>query len=135
MKRFLILDLKGGRFGGSRVGLNRNFVPGRLSAADPYGQGTHIAGRIAGNGASSTGPKHSRAFKGIASGANRINLQVLDQNGAGTDSALIAAIHAAILLKPLFNIRAPESTIRKMVFRFLTLYSHSMVPGGLEVMS
>src|SRR5215471_4666920 len=49
-------DLKGGLLGGSRVVWNQSFVPGNSSAIDQYGHGTHIAGLIAGNGASSTGP-------------------------------------------------------------------------------
>src|ERR1700751_2760905 len=98
-------DLKGGLFGGSRVVWNQSFVPGNGSAVDQYGHGTHIAGLIAGNGASSTGANYTRTFEGIAPSANIVNLRVLDQNGAGTDSAVIAAINTAILLKPLFNIR------------------------------
>jgi serine protease AprX len=72
-------DLNGGFLGGSRVVWNQSFVPGNLSAADQYGHGTHIAGLIAGDGASSTGPNNTRTFKGIAPGANLVNLRVLDQ--------------------------------------------------------
>ena len=53
----------------SRVVYNKSFVPGDSSAADAYGHGTHIAGLIAGNGLSSTGPIFSQTFKGIAPGA------------------------------------------------------------------
>ena len=89
----------------SRVVWNQSFVPGNLSATDQYGHGTHIAGLIAGNGASSTA-RHTRASsRASRPQANIINLRVLDQNGAGTDSAVIAAINTAIFLKPLFNIR------------------------------
>jgi serine protease AprX len=98
-------DLAGGSLGRSRVVWSQNFVPGAFSAVDQYGHGTHIAGLIAGDGASSSGPQYTRTFKGIAPGANLVNLRVLDQNGAGTDSAVIAAINTAILLKPLYNIR------------------------------
>ena len=114
-------DLKGGAFGGSRVVWNQSFVPGNGSASDQYGHGTHIAGLIAGNGASSTGPGYTRTFKGIAPGANIINLRVLDQNGAGTDSAVIAAINTAILLKPLFNIRVINLSLGRPVYESYTL--------------
>ena len=47
-------DLNGGFLGLSRVVWNQSFVPGNLSANDQFGHGTHVAGLIAGNGASST---------------------------------------------------------------------------------
>jgi serine protease AprX len=86
-----------------------------------YGHGTHIAGLIAGNGASSTGSGYTRTFKGIAPGANIINLRVLDQNGAGTDSTVIAAINTAILLKPLFNIRVINLSLGRPMYESYTL--------------
>src|SRR5579864_5438082 len=60
----------------SRVVYNQSFVPGSSSAADAYGHGTHIAGLIAGSGVSSTGPIYSQTFKGIAPGAQIVNLRV-----------------------------------------------------------
>src|SRR6202165_1212064 len=109
-------DLNGGFLGGSRVVWNQSFVPGVSSAADQYGHGTHIAGLIAGNGASSPGVKYFRTFEGIAPKANIINLRVLDQNGAGTDSAVIAAIAQAIALKPYFNIRVINLSLGRPVY-------------------
>jgi serine protease AprX len=109
-------DLNGGLLGLSRVVWNQSFVTGNASAVDQYGHGTHIAGLIAGNGSSSTGSKYSQTFKGIAPQANLINLRVLDQNGAGTDSAVIAAINQAISLKPLFNIRVINLSLGRPVF-------------------
>ena len=82
---------------------------------------THVAGLIAGNGASSTGSKYSRTFEGIAPQANIINLRVLDQNGQGTDSSVIAAIGAAINLKPLFNIRVINLSLGRPVYESYTL--------------
>ena len=89
-------DLNGGYMGQSRVVWNQSFIPGNVSSSDQYGHGTHIAGLIAGDGASSTGPNYTRTFEGIAPGANLVNLRVLDQNGEGTDSSVIAAISTAI---------------------------------------
>ena len=83
----------------------QSFVPGNSSASDQYGHGTHIAGLIAGDGLSSTGPFYTKTFKGIAPGASIVNLRVLDANGAGTDSLVIAAINQAIALKSKYNIR------------------------------
>ena len=89
----------------SRVVYSQSFVPGDSSPGDKYGHGTHIAGLIAGSGLSSTGPLFSQTFKGIAPGAHIINLRVLDENGAATDSLVIAAIDQAISLKSKYNIR------------------------------
>jgi len=100
----------------SRVVYNQSFVPGNSSTADAYGHGTHIAGLIAGNGISSTGPLFSQTFKGIAPKVNIVNLRVLDANGSGTDSAVIAAISQAINLKSKYNIRVINLSLGRGVF-------------------
>jgi serine protease AprX len=100
----------------SRVVYNQSFVPGNSSTADAYGHGTHIAGLIAGNGISSTGPLYSQTFKGIAPKVNIVNLRVLDANGSGTDSAVIAAISQAINLKSKYNIRVINLSLGRGVF-------------------
>ena len=86
-----------------------SFVPGRegTSAAatdDEFGHGTHVAGIIGGNGWSSTGD-FEVTFRGVAPKSLLINLRVLDENGVGSESAVIAAIQRAIELKSVFNIR------------------------------
>src|SRR5207248_8780668 len=58
----------------------------------------------------------THTFQGIAPGANLINLRVLDQNGAGTDSAVIAAISQAIALKPRLNIRVLNLSLGRPVY-------------------
>src|SRR3981189_2004194 len=62
------LDLNQGILPFSRVVYQQSFVLGNSSASDQYGHGTHIAGLIAGDGLSSTGPLYTRTFKGIAPG-------------------------------------------------------------------
>jgi serine protease AprX len=71
---------------------------------------------IAGNGLSSTGPIFSQTFKGVAPGANIVNLRVLDKNGSGTDSQVIAAISQAINLKSKYNIRVINLSLGRGVF-------------------
>src|SRR5271168_1370164 len=100
----------------SRVVYQKSFVSGNSSAKDQYGHGTHVAGLIAGDGLSSTGPAYSKTFKGIAPGASIINLRVLDQNGAGTDSEVIAAINQAISLKSTYNIRVINLSLGRAVY-------------------
>jgi serine protease AprX len=105
-----------GLFPTSRLVYNQSFVPGDSSAADAYGHGTHIAGLIAGDGISSTGPLFSQTFKGIAPKANIVNLRVLDANGSATDSTVIAAISQAINLKSKYNIRVINLSLGRGVF-------------------
>jgi len=89
----------------SRVVYAQSFVAGDTSTADKYGHGTHVAGLIGGNGNSSTGPFFTATIKGVAPAVSFINLRVLDQNGQGTDSAVIAGLQQAIALKSTYNIR------------------------------
>ena len=101
---------------GSRIVYNQNFVSGQNTAADLYGHGTHVAGILAGNGMNSRGTSFRKTFMGIADGASLINLRVLDQNGSGNDSAVIAAIQRAISLKSKYNIRVINLSLGRPVY-------------------
>src|ERR1017187_7777748 len=92
-------DLLGGKKGSSSVVYSEAFG-GLAGTVDLYGHGTHVAGIAAGDGSASHG-----SLSGIAPGANLINLRVLDADGAGSDSAVIAAIARAIDLQKKYNIR------------------------------
>jgi serine protease AprX len=72
---------------------------GRL-VYDLYGHGTHVAGIIGGNGYRSNGRS-----AGVAPNVNLIDLRVLDANGGGSDSMVIAAIQRAIALQNTYNIQ------------------------------
>lgn len=91
------------------------------SPLDQYGHGTHVSGIIAGNGSNSTGTNDTYTFKGIASGVNLINLRVLDQNGEGTDSEVIAAIETAIQLQGTYNIRVINLSLGRPVLESYTV--------------
>jgi len=101
---------------GLRIVYSQSFVPGTTDASDYYGHGTHVAGIVASAGWMSTGKNFSHTFKGIAPNANIINLRVLDQNGAGTDSSVIAAIQTAINLKNQYNIRVINLSLGRQVY-------------------
>ena len=75
-----------------------------------------MAGLIAGNGSQSTGSHYFRTFEGSAPNVNLINLRVLDENGAGTDSAVIAAIGEAIKLKNTYNIRVINLSLGRPIY-------------------
>ncbi|HWY70963.1 MAG TPA: S8 family peptidase [Terriglobales bacterium] len=109
-------DLQTADMTNSRVVYSESFVPGDASTNDAYGHGTHVAGIVAGNGHDSAG-----RFYGIAPKANIINLRVLDANGGGSDSQVIAAINRAIQLKNQYNIRVINLSLGRPVFESYTL--------------
>lgn len=59
---------------------------------DLYGHGTHVSGLANGSGKRASEHKYAKYHAGIAPGAKTINLKVLDKNGAGYVSDVIAAI-------------------------------------------
>ncbi|MGB9198719.1 MAG: S8 family peptidase [Terriglobales bacterium] len=108
--------------GSSRIVYSQSFVAGDTTTSDKFGHGTHVAGLIAGSGANSgTGNGYAATYAGMAPGVNLINLRVLDQNGAGTDSQVIAAIQEAITLKSTYNIRVINMSLGRPVFESYTL--------------
>src|ERR1051326_6032745 len=83
---------------------------------DEYGHGTHVAGILAGNGRRSKGSQSTYWIRGIAPGVNLVSLRVLDSKGAGSDSAVIAAIQTAIALKNVYNIRVINLSLGRPVY-------------------
>jgi serine protease AprX len=99
----------------SRVVYSESFVTGDKNVGDFYGHGEHVAGIVAGNGNRSTGKAYTYSIRGIAPNANLINLRVLDRNGNGRDSDVIAAISRAISLKQTYNIRVMNLSLGRPV--------------------
>src|SRR6185437_570573 len=108
-------DLQNANGTASRIVYSESFVPGDSRTTDLYGHGTHVAGIIAGNGRDSANG-YPQQYLGIAPKVNIINLRVLDANGAGTDSQVIAAIQRAIQLKPSYNIRIINLSLGRPVY-------------------
>jgi subtilisin family serine protease len=69
----------------------KNFVEDETAARDLLGHGTMVAGIIAGSGAASGGE-----YKGIAPGASLLNVKVIDREGNGRVSDIIAGIEWAL---------------------------------------
>ncbi|WP_328434447.1 S8 family peptidase [Streptomyces sp. NBC_00425] len=63
---------------------------GTGSTDDRVGHGTHVAATVAGSGARSDG-----LYKGVAPGARLLNAKVLNDDGEGTDSSVIAGLEWA----------------------------------------
>src|SRR5687768_12030279 len=66
-----------------------NYATGETTTTDAFGHGTHIAGIIA--GVSNYGPT-SQFKTGVAPGAHLVNVRVLNRNGVGYTSDVIAGI-------------------------------------------
>ena len=81
---------------GTRIRAFYDFTTGATLATvahDPYGHGTHVAGLVAGSGASGS------LYLGVAPAVNLIGLRVLDSTGQGRTSDVIRAIDFAIASK------------------------------------
>ncbi len=74
-----------------RVVGEKNFVLDDATPDDLLGHGTLVAGLVAGSGAASGGK-----YKGVAPGANLLNVKVINRDGDGRISDIIAGIEWAI---------------------------------------
>ena len=88
-----------------RIIANVSLVPQDASPRDRCGHGTHVAGIVAGDGTSSTGRRYFRTFYGIARGAQIANVRVLDGQGQGDVSSVLAGLQWTIDHSTKYNIR------------------------------
>jgi serine protease AprX len=77
-----------------------DFVNERAFPYDDNGHGTHVAGIVAGNGISSQGK-----YKGMAPEANLVGVKVLDSEGAGNTSDVLAALEWCVANRETYNIK------------------------------
>ena len=103
--------------------------------SDEFGHGTHVAGIIAGNGFDSGGGR-----TGVAPEAHLVGLKVLDAEGTGYMSDVIAAIDYAIAIKDVYNIRVINLSVASGVFESydtdpLTLAARRAVDAGIVVVA
>jgi len=121
--------------GSNRVARFADFVSFQPSPYDDYGHGTHVAGIIAGSGYDSGGRR-----RGIAPGATLLVEKVLDANGQGYISNVIAAIDYAIANKDALHLRVINLSVAAGVYESyttdpLTLAARRAVEAGLVVVS
>ena len=126
-------DLNGA--GGQRVNRFVDFVNGFDAAYDDYGHGTHVAGIVAGDGFDSGG-----ARSGIAPGVNLTVLKVLDKEGKGHVSDVIAALDYVVANKDALNIRVVNLSVAAAVHESydtdpLTLATKRAVLAGIVVVA
>jgi serine protease AprX len=121
--------------GSDRVVHFADFVGYQSTSYDDYGHGTHVAGIIAGSGYDSNG-----ARRGIAPGANLIVLKVLDGEGFGYISNVIAALDYVVEHRAQFNIRVINLSVAAGVYESyttdpLTLAAKRAVEAGVVVVT
>jgi serine protease AprX len=126
-------DLSG--VGGQRVVRFVDFVNSETNAYDDNGHGTHVAGVVAGNGFDSGG-----ARTGIAPGANLTVLKVLDNQGKGHVSDVIAALDYVVANKDALKIRVVNLSVAAAVHESyetdpLTLAAKRAVMAGIVVVA
>ena len=84
----------------NRITAFRDFVNNRQNPYDDNGHGTFVAGVAAGNGYASGGK-----YKGVAPEANLIGVKVMDENGSGNSSDIIAGMQWVADHQREYNIR------------------------------
>jgi len=120
---------------GQRVPAFVDFVHGRTSPYDDNGHGTHVSGIIAGNGYDTFG-----ARAGIAPDAHLVSLKVLDEQGRGVISNVIAALGWVVQNRAAYNIRVVNLSVGAAVTESyktdpLTLAAKSAVDAGVVVVT
>ncbi len=89
----------------SRVDASVDFT-GEGRTDDPFGHGTHVASLAAGRGVAPSG-----AYQGVAPGARVLNLRVLDSEGRGTVSGVLAALDWVLQNRALYQIRVANLSL------------------------
>jgi serine protease AprX len=122
-------------YGNQRVAKFVDFVNGRTLPYDDNGHGTHVAGSIAGNGSASKGLK-----SGIAPAATIVSLKVLDANGQGTISRIIAALNWVAVNATTYKIRVVNLSVGAGVYESywtdpLTLAAKVLTDRGITVVA
>src|SRR4051794_36114069 len=121
--------------GGQRVVKFVDFVNGRTTKYDDNGHGTHVAGIIGGNGYDTLG-----ARAGMAPATNLVSLKVLDRNGGGYISNVIAALDWVLANRAAYNIRVVNLSVGAAVTESfltdpLTLAAKRVVDAGVVVVA
>src|SRR6185295_2967780 len=122
-------------YGNQRVRKFVDFVNGRALPYDDNGHGSHVSGIIAGNGYDSYGEK-----TGIAPDANIISLKVLNQQGTGTISNIIAALNWVAANAKTYNIKVVNMSVGAGVYESywtdpLTLATKRITDQGITVVA
>ena len=121
-------------YGNQRVRKFVDFVAGHNTPYDDNGHGTHVSGIIAGNGYDSNFGEKA----GIAPKASVISLKVLDANGIGAISSMIAAMSWVAQNDQAYNIRVVNMSVGARITESywtdpLTLAAKALTDRGIVV--
>jgi serine protease AprX len=121
--------------GSQRVTKFVDFVNGLTAKYDDNGHGTHVAGIIAGNGWDTFGTR-----AGIAPAAHLVSLKVLDAQGGGYISNVIAALDWVAANHAQYNIRVVNLSVGARVTESyltdpLTIAAKHVVDEGVVVVT
>ena len=121
--------------GSQRVTAFMDFVNGAPAPYDDNGHGTHVSGIIAGNGYDSRGD-----HVGMAPASHLVSLKVLDRDGRGVISDVIAAFDYALAYRTMHNIRVVNLSVGAAVtssYRVdpLALAAKRVVDAGIVVVT
>jgi len=122
-------------YGNQRVAGFVDFVNGQLLPYDDNGHGTHVAGIIAGNGYDVNG-----ARAGAAPDASIVSLKVLDANGGGSISSVIAALDWVLANHTAYKIRVVNLSVGAAITESywtdpLALAAKRLVDDGVVVVA
>jgi serine protease AprX len=93
---------------------------------DLYGHGTHVAGIIGGNGATSNGE-----YRGMAPGVNLINLRISDKDGMTYESSVINSLQWIYNNKSTYNIRVVNLSLNSTIDQS---YHTSPLSAAVEIL-
>src|SRR5258706_9732916 len=122
-------------YGNQRVAKFVDFVNHQTLPYDDNGHGTHVSGIIAGNGYDSQNDK-----AGIAPNAKIVSLKVLNANGQGTISNIIAALNWVAVNHATYNIRVVNMSVGAGIYESywtdpLTLAAKKLTDKGITVVA
>jgi serine protease AprX len=112
------IDLSG------RILTSVNFAD-TLTTPDPGGHGSHVAGIIAGDGTQSAGQ-----YMGIAPQANLVDVRVLDAQGNGSASSVIAGLQWTVSHASQYGIRVINLSLGATAS---TDYEHDPIAAATEI--
>ncbi|HEX6718166.1 MAG TPA: S8 family peptidase, partial [Pyrinomonadaceae bacterium] len=88
-----------------KIKFSKDFT-GENRTDDPWGHGTHVAAIAAGDGAPTSG-----AYEGVAPAANLVNLRVLNSQGIGSVSGVLAALDWLVANKNNYGVRVVNMSL------------------------